>query len=186
VEIPRAAWRSAAALAAIIVLLGLALPGATLARPDATGWAPGMFGPLAERELVALTEETRAAAGLERVQVDAALASVARWRSRDMVERGYFSHDIPAVGNVFRRLEATGYCYELAGENIGWDVHADRAAPAAIQAMFLESPGHRRNVLDARWDVVGIGAFKAADGRKMWTVLFADRCGTMALADEGR
>ena len=89
----------------------------------------------------------------------------------------YFSHDIPGVGNVFRRLDSDGYCYELAGENIGWDDDADEVAPAAIQAMFLASPDHRSNILEARWDAIGVGAFKAADGRKMWTVLFADRCG---------
>ena len=94
-----------------------------------------------------------------------------------MVERGYFSHAIPGVGNVFRRLDAAGYCYELAGENIGWDTDADDAAAAAIHEMFLASPEHRANILEARWDAMAVGAFKAPDGRKMWTVLFADRCG---------
>ena len=173
----RLARLGAGAVVAIVVLVGLARPVATFAGPDASGWLPGTYGAGAERELVALTEGARLGAGVDRLAVDAVLGSVARWRSRDMAERGYFSHDIPDVGTVFRRLDATGYCYELAGENIGWDIDADAAAPASIQAMFLASPGHRRNVLDARWDVLGIGAFKAADGRKMWTVLFADRCG---------
>ena len=174
------------AFVAFVAVVGLALPAATFARPDVGGWLPGTYAAAAENQLVALTEATRIAAGAGRLGVDAVLATVARWRSRDMVERGYFSHDIPDIGNVFRRLDVDGYCYELAGENIGWDVDTDTAAPVAIQAMFMDSPGHRRNVLDARWDVVGTGAFKAADGRKMFTVLFADRCGTTALADEGR
>ena len=156
----------------------LALPGATSAGPDRqAGWAVGTFSADAERALIVDTDQSRAAAGDESLVVDEALSAVARWRSRDMVERAYFSHDIPVVGNVFRRLDADGYCYELAGENIGWDTDADAVAPGAIHAMFLESPGHRHNILEARWDAIGVGAFKAADGRKMWTVLFADRCG---------
>ncbi|HET8786536.1 MAG TPA: CAP domain-containing protein [Candidatus Limnocylindrales bacterium] len=182
----RKVFITVAAGAVVVAVVGLALPVATLARPDVGGWLPGTFDGAAENELVALTAETRVTAAAGPLGVDAVLASVARWRSRDMVERGYFSHDIPDVGNVFRRLDADGYCYELAGENIGWDVATDTAAPAAIQAMFMDSPGHRRNVLDARWDVVGVGAFKAPDGRKMFAVLFADRCGTMARADERR
>ena len=156
----------------------LALPGATIAGPvSAESWAAGTYSADAEGELIARTEATRQDAGDSTLVVDPALARLARWRSRDMIERGYFSHDIPDVGNVFRRLDADGYCYELAGENIGWDTDADAAAPDAIHGMFLASPEHRDNIVEARWDAIGVGAFKAADGRKMWTVLFADRCG---------
>ena len=156
----------------------LALPGATIAGPGSReSWAAGTYDTGAEAELVARTEATRQDAGDAALVVDPVLTDLARWRSRDMVERGYFSHDIPDIGNVFRRLDANGYCYELAGENIGWDTDADDAAPAAIHEMFLASPEHRDNIVEARWDAIGVGAFKAADGGKMWTVLFADRCG---------
>jgi hypothetical protein len=53
--------------------------------------------------------------------------------------------------------------------------------------MFLDSPGHRANVVGRDWDVVGVGAFKGPDGRKVWTVLFADACdrarGALAAAE---
>jgi uncharacterized protein YkwD len=156
----------------------LALPGSTAAGPRAgTDWAAGAFSADAAIALIAATEHSRDEAGDASLVVDPALTAVARWRSRDMVERAYFSHDIPDVGTVFHQLDTDGYCYELAGENIGWDTDADEAAPAAIHQMFLDSPDHRRNILETRWDAIGVGAFKAADGRKMWTVLFADRCG---------
>ena len=168
----------------LVVVVGLAaaallaLPGSTVAGPG-TGsrWAAGTFSAGAENALIVETEDSREAAGDASLIVDPALTAVARWRSRDMVDRAYFSHDIPDVGNVFRQLDTDGYCYELAGENIGWDTDADDVAPAAIHQMFLDSPEHRNNVLEARWDAIGVGSFKAADGRKMWTVLFADRCG---------
>ena len=44
----------------------------------------------------------------------------------------------------------------------------------------MGSPGHRANILGKTWDVVGIGAYKGPTGKKMWTVLFADKCGSTA------
>ena len=41
----------------------------------------------------------------------------------------------------------------------------------------MESPGHRANILGKSWDVIGVGAYKGPTGKKMWTVLFADKCG---------
>lgn len=91
--------------------------------------------------------------------------------------RGYFSHSIPPVGGrVFDVISHEDYCYTLAGENIGWNTHSDGVATAQIHEAFLESPGHRVNVLSERWNVVGVGAYKGTDGRKLWTVLFADSC----------
>ena len=44
----------------------------------------------------------------------------------------------------------------------------------------MGSPGHRANILGKTWDVIGIGAYKGPTGKKMWTVLFADKCGSTA------
>jgi hypothetical protein len=78
---------------------------------------------------------------------------------------------------VFRKLDSKGYCYRVAGENIGWNTYPDDKATAAIHKMFMDSSGHRANILGKAWDVIGIGAYKGSDGKKMWTVLFADKCG---------
>ena len=75
-------------------------------------------------------------------------------------------------------MSARGYCYMVAGENIGWNTYPDDVATAQIQQMFMGSPGHRSNILGKDWDRIGIGAYKGADGKKMWTVLFADKCGS--------
>ena len=94
-----------------------------------------------------------------------------------MIKRDYFSHDIPGAGKVFDEMSARGYCYKVAGENIGWNNYPDDVATAQIQSMFMGSSGHRANILGKDWDHIGIGAYKGPDGKKMWTVLFADRCG---------
>jgi uncharacterized protein YkwD len=167
--------RSPIALAIVFAITSIV----TLATPRAiVAWSDGTFSSSSERELIALTNRSRAAAGLRSLRVDATLASVARWRSKDMIERDYFSHDIPGYGSVFRKLDSKGYCYKVAGENIGWNTYPDDDATAAIHRMFMDSSGHRRNILGRAWEVIGVGAYKGSDGKKMWTVLFADKCGS--------
>jgi cysteine-rich secretory family protein len=129
---------------------------------------------------VTMTNRARANAGLKALKVDSTLRSVARWRSKDMITRNYFSHDIPGYGKVWDKLNAIGYCYVVAGENIGWNNYPDDLATAAIQQAFMNSPGHRANIMGKTWDVIGIGAYKGPTGKKMWTVLFADKCGSTA------
>ncbi len=165
---------------AIALLFGIssvfafAAPSATLA------WSSESFSASSESELVALTNRSRASAGLKALKIDSRLTSVARWRSKDMIQRDYFSHSIPGYGKVWDKLHAIGYCYNVAGENIGWNNYPDDVATAAIHKMFMGSAGHRANILGKAWDVIGIGAYKGPTGKKMWTVLFADKCGSTA------
>jgi len=151
----------------------LAFPRTTLA------WSANSFSSDSERQLVALTNQARASAGLRALRVDSTLTSIARWRSKDMIVRDYFSHNIPPAGyTVFHVLDQKHYCYNIAGENIGWNNYPDDVATTTVQRQFMNSPGHRANILGKSWDVIGVGAYKGADGKKMWTVLFADRCGS--------
>ncbi len=148
------------------------LPVPTLA------WDGSAFSPSDEQALFTLTNQARASAGLPTLKWDSSLASIARWRSQDMIDRNYFSHDIPGADRVFAEMDNRGYCYTVAGENIGWNTYPDDVATAQIQQMFMDSPGHRANILGDAWNVAGVGAYKGADGKKMWTVLFADKCGS--------
>ena len=78
------------------------------------------------------------------LKVDSALASIARGRSKDMIVRDYFSHNIPPSGKtVFDVMQAEGYCFVLAGENIGWNNYPDEIATEAVHQAFMDSPGHR-------------------------------------------
>jgi len=159
-----------------IALLACALVG-TMALPlAATVQGASSSGASSERDLIALTNRTRAAAGLKALKVSSTLTAVARWRSADMVKRDYFSHSIPGYGSVFKKLDAKDYCYQVAGENIGWNNYPADVATAAIHKMFMDSSGHRANILGRRWDAIGVGMVTGPDGKKMWTVLFADVC----------
>jgi uncharacterized protein YkwD len=160
----------------VALAVGLVTPVGLSAPAPAVAWDVGAFEPASEIELVGLTNRTRVAAGLPPLEIDPRLGTLARWRSRDMVDRAFFSHDLPDGGTVFDVLSRRRYCFRLAGENIGWNTWSDPEATRGIHGMFLESPGHRRNVVGTAWDAIGVGAYKGPDGRKVWTVLFADAC----------
>jgi uncharacterized protein YkwD len=168
------------------LLVGIAVAASSIgviALPaTALGWSANSFSSASEQQLLTLTNRSRSSAGRKTLRWDSALASIARWRSKDMITRDYFSHDIPGGGKVFDVMTARGYCYKVAGENIGWNNYPDDASTAQIHTMFMNSAGHRSNILARDWDRIGIGAYKGSDGKKMWTVLFADKCGSDPVA----
>ncbi len=173
------AGRLAAFVAA--AFLGMTI-GAFAVPSPAAAWAGSSFNASSEAELLQRTNQARASAGLRALKVDSKLVSIARWRSKDMIVRDYFDHSIPGSGDVFQVLQGDGYCFKVAGENIGWNSYPDDVATQAVHTQFMNSAGHRGNILGKAWDVIGIGAYKGKTEKKMWTVLFADKCGGTATA----
>ncbi len=179
---PSPSFRRATIL--LLVAFAIGALGVFALPREALGWSANAFDAGSEQELLALTNQARASAGLRAVRWDATLGSIARYRSQDMIERNYFDHTIAGSGrHVWDVMDDRGYCYELAGENIGWNQHwADDQATGEIHKSFMGSPGHRGNILGNAWEVVGIGAYTGADGKAMWTVVFANKCGAVAAA----
>lgn len=139
-------------------------------------------GAAAAAQLFALTNAARTSAALPALRESAALTRLAEWRSQDMATRGYFSHDIPPrlagvcpspSDRVFCYMDRQHIQYSLAGENIGWHT-TDPTDTQQIQQMFLASPEHRANILGAGWNAMGVGVYRASDGRTYFTVLFMD------------
>ena len=170
---------------AVMTMLAFSLTSVgLLAAPRTTlAWDVNAFSSTSEAQLVRLTNQARASAGLRALKVDSKLTAIARGRSKDMIVRNYFSHTILGTSyNVFHVLDTKGYCYHIAGENIGWNNYPDDVATSTVQRQFMDSSGHRANILGKAWDVIGIGAYKGPTGKKMWTVIFADRCGSTSPA----
>ena len=159
-----------------VLTVAVASAGAAAAPAPVAAWDPGDPDVASEVLLTRLTNDSRADDGLTALHVDGDLVWLARWRSEDMAVRDYFSHDIPGGTKVFDELSERGYCYVVAGENIGWLSGPDDGAEQRIHEMFLDSPRHRALILGKAWDAIGIGSYKRADGRHYWTVLFADTC----------
>jgi uncharacterized protein YkwD len=167
-------------VAGLALVFGL-VAGGLLEAPAALAWDANTFSSGSEAQLIALQNQARASGGLRSLPLDAALRTVARWRSKDMVDRGYFSHTVKGTShNVFWYLQYKyGYCFKLAGENIGnetWPGASEADATSWIFDQFMNSPGHRANIMGKTWDVVAVGAYKTTGDYFVWTVLFADKC----------
>jgi uncharacterized protein YkwD len=140
-------------------------------------WDASAFSPDDEQLLMTLTNQDRASAGLNALVNDSYLHDKAEWRAQDMGDRNYFSHAIPPDGSmVFSYMQNDGYCFQVAGENIGLSSYGDGDATSHIEIGFMSSPTHRENILGT-WARMGVGAYKAADGRKLYAVLFSIPCG---------
>ena len=121
-----------------------------------------------EQEVVRLVNAERAKHGLAALTEDWELSRVARYKSQDMHDNRYFAHNSPTYGTPFRMLRAFGLSYRTAGENIAMGY----AAPAAVVAGWMNSEGHRANILSSAYTKIGVGY--VADGH-YWTQLFR-RC----------
>ena len=143
----------------------------------ALAWDPGTFSGADEGLLFSLTNQDRASAGLNALVDDGYLHKEAEWRAQDMGDRNFFSHAIPPDNRmVFSYMQADGYCFAVAGENIGLTTFGDSDATASLEVAFMGSPTHRDNILGT-WAHMSVGAYKAADGRKLYSVLFSIPCG---------
>ncbi len=161
------------ALALVFALTSVGWTLAIPAAPRVAAWSTSTFSAPDETELFQLTNQARASDGLAPLRWDSQLQSIARWRAQDMSVRDYFSHQIPPQGYlVFHYMDVRGVQYVVAGENIGWNTASDADATAFMQQMFMNSPTHRENILDPRWDSMGVGAYKGTDGKLMYCVLF--------------
>jgi len=159
-------------MVAVLAILATATP--------VLGWANGSFSSDDESLLFTLTNQDRASAGLNALTNDSYLHKKAEWRAQDMGDRNYFSHEIPPDNKrVFDYMQSDGYCFKVAGENIGLSTYGDDSATSSIEVAFMNSPAHRSNILGS-WSKMGVGAYKAPDGRKLYAVLFSIPCGSTA------
>lgn len=95
----------------------------------------------------------RAENGLKPLTISADLSVKARIKSRDMKENGYFDHNSPTYGSPFALMQSLGITYRSAAENIAMGY---RSAEAVVNA-WMNSPGHRANILSAIYTTMGIG-----------------------------
>ena len=115
----------------------------------------------------------RASNGLGLLQIDAALVGIARSRANDMAANNYFAHTSPTGVTAFTLLSQAGYSYSMAGENIARNNYPGSQTVATAMSGFMNSPGHRANILDGRYTRVGIGAVTGAAGMYYFAVVFA-------------
>ena len=118
-----------------------------------------------ERAVVDLVNEIRSSRGLGKLEENWELSRVARFKSRDMQEKRYFSHTSPTYGSPFDMMRAFGLAYRTAGENIAMGY----PTPQSVVDGWMNSEGHRKNILNPAFTVIGVGY--VSDGN-YWTQMF--------------
>lgn len=138
----------------------LIYPGQVLSIPSVDTQADAY-----EREVVRLVNVERRKNGLSELEYNWELSRVARYKSQDMKDNGYFSHTSPTYGSPFRMMSSFGISYRTAGENIA----KGQATPEAVVKAWMNSSGHRANILNSSFTEIGVGY--VADGN-YWTQMF--------------
>ena len=118
-----------------------------------------------EREVIRLVNAERAKYGLAALTEDAALTRTARMKSQDMRDRGYFDHNSPTYGTPFQLMKSQGITYRTAGENIAMGYRT----PEAVVNAWMNSAGHRANILNASYTKIGVGYVESGN---YWTQHF--------------
>ncbi|MDP3955279.1 MAG: CvpA family protein [bacterium] len=122
-----------------------------------------------EQIMLTLVNGERVKRGIKPLKLDIQIQRVARAHSQDMFERGYFSHVNPDGLDPFQRMTLAGIKFSAAGENIALapDVYISHDG-------FMNSEGHKRNILDPQFGRIGLGVVDGGIYGKMFTQDFAD------------
>jgi uncharacterized protein YkwD len=119
--------------------------------------------------VVTIVNAERAKAGCAALTTDDRLIAAARGHSADMAARGYFSHTTPEGVEFSTRITSAGYRWSGAGENIA---KGQRTA-AAVMTSWMNSAGHKANILNCGFKNIGVGVAADAQGSLVWTQEFA-------------
>ncbi|QGQ46532.1 CAP domain-containing protein [Metabacillus sediminilitoris] len=116
-----------------------------------------------EEQVVQLVNQQRAKAGLRPLTHRADVKNVAQKKAEDMINSNYFSHTSPNYGSPFDMLKTFGISYSYAGENIA----KGQKTPQEVMNAWMNSSGHRANILKPEYDVIGVGFYHGA-----WVQMF--------------
>jgi len=115
-----------------------------------------------------LVNAERSKQGLKPLTLSEKLDNLATMKSQDMAEKGYFDHTSPTYGTPFQMLQDHGVHYRAAGENIA----AGQKTPEEVMNAWMNSSGHRANILNANYTQLGVGYYQGGQYGVYWTQLF--------------
>ena len=121
-----------------------------------------------EAEVVRLVNIERSKNGLSPLTHDWELSRVARYKSQDMKNKNYFSHQSPTYGSPFDMMRSFGISYRSAGENIA----KGQTTPQKVVNAWMNSQGHRANILNKNYTHIGVGYVQSGN---YWTQMFIQK-----------
>ncbi|WP_461673481.1 CAP domain-containing protein [Priestia megaterium] len=119
-----------------------------------------------EQKVVDLVNQEREKQGLKPLTLNKELSDVARTKSKDMMDKGYFDHNSPTYGSPFDMMKQFGIEYTTAGENIA----KGQQSPEDVMNAWMNSDGHRKNILNPDFTEIGVGYVKG--DTTYWTQQF--------------
>ena len=120
-----------------------------------------------EKEVFDLINKQRTNNGLAALKNDSEVQRVARIKAQDMVDNNYFSHTSPTYGSPFDMLKSFKISYKTAGENI-----AVNSSNSSAVTAWMNSSGHKANILNSNFNYTGIGVVSSPKYGKMYVQLF--------------
>jgi uncharacterized protein YkwD len=140
--------------------------------PTATPTVPssGGVGTAEENEVVRLTNAERAKGGCQALKHDARLHKAAFGHSSDMAAKNYFDHTSQDGRSFLDRIRAAGF---TGGSGWAENIAMGQRTPASVVSAWMNSPGHRTNIMNCDYNLIGVGAVKDSKGQIYWTQDFA-------------
>ena len=120
-----------------------------------------------EKEVFDLINKQRTQNGLSPLKENSELQRVARIKAQDMVNNNYFSHTSPTYGSPFDMMKSFKISYNTAGENI-----AGNSSNSSAVTAWMNSPGHRANILNGSFNQTGIGVVTGSKYGKIYVQMF--------------
>ena len=120
-----------------------------------------------EKEVFDLINKQRNANGLSPLKENSEIQRVARIKAQDMVNNNYFSHISPTYGSPFDMLKSFKISYNTAGENI-----AGNSSNSSAVTAWMNSSGHRANILNGSFNQTGIGVVTGSKYGKIYVQMF--------------
>jgi uncharacterized YkwD family protein len=121
-----------------------------------------------QQEVLNIVNKERASRGLSALKFSTEVSRVATLKSQDMINKGYFDHNSPTYGSPFDMMKQFGITYKSAGENIAMG----QRSPQEVMTAWMNSDGHRKNILNSSFTEIGVGIAKDSNGRLYWTQMF--------------
>jgi uncharacterized protein YkwD len=118
--------------------------------------------------VIKLTNRERAKSGCKPLKSNSLLKSAAQAHSGDMAKKDYFSHTGKDGRSPFDRMTDAGYSYTAAAENIA----AGQRTPADVVKGWMNSAGHKKNILNCTYTEIGVGYAKGGSYGTYWTQNF--------------
>ncbi len=139
-----------------------------VAPAPSAGAGAGPGGTSLAMSVVAATNRERAGHGLAPLTLERRLTAAAQAHGQDMVNRRFFAHDSPDGRSVADRVLAAGYTYRVVAENIA----AGQRTVEEVVDGWMNSPGHRANILSPDVRQIGIGFATGGEYGNMWVQVF--------------